>query len=190
MTIHRLLTATAVATVMSLAIAGGAQADFTVSGPFSGNDPFPNTSATFGNSISLAKIECSGPDATLVCTTKEDGASSGDYRPAFTVNVDPGSNGRSGTWSFDPNAVTGLGGNPVLYPKYLAIKGGPNYLVYTFTDGALGGTWNSTTLGAALSHISFYDSQTVVPIPAALPLMLTALAGLGLVARRRSGDNA
>ncbi len=29
-----------------------------------------------------------------------------------------------------------------------------------------------------------------IPVPAALPLMLTALAGLGLVARRRSGDSA
>jgi hypothetical protein len=56
-----------------------------------------------------------------------------------------------------------------------------------------GGTY-STPGGKSLSHITFYDSvcvgpecdpNTEVPLPAAAWLLLSGLAGLGVVSRRR-----
>ena len=74
----------------------------------------------------------------------------------------------------------------MLYPKYVAVMGANSYLVYAFSDGVVSGDWSTEALGnVELSHISFYDSTTVVPVPAALPLLLTALGALGVIGRKK-----
>lgn len=90
-----------------------------------------------------------------------------------------GVTGTSGTWSFTPNAG---------YTSYvLALKSGgndrsPDWGAFSL-GSAISGDWavNPTDL----SHADLY--ARVVPVPAALPLMLGALAGLGLIARRKTG---
>lgn len=94
------------------------------------------------------------------------------------LNFNPPTSGLSGTWSFTPNAM---------YTSYvLALKSGegtlnPDWAAF-LVDGT-SGTW-SISGSQELSHANLY--ARVVPVPAALPLMLGALAGLGLIARRRA----
>jgi hypothetical protein len=68
----------------------------------------------------------------------------------------------------------------------LALKSGagkvePVWAAFSVTGTS--GTWSITGAPQELSHANLYAQ--VVPIPAALPLMLGALAGLGLIARRK-----
>jgi hypothetical protein len=94
------------------------------------------------------------------------------------LNFSPPASGTSGTWSFTPNA---------LYKSYvLALKSGDGQLEPVWAAFSLSGTsgnWSITGGPQQLSHANLYAQ--VVPIPAALPLMLGALAGLGLIARRK-----
>jgi hypothetical protein len=70
------------------------------------------------------------------------------------------------------------------------VKGGPNYSGYIKDSSAFAGlgdfsnTWSSPN-GAGVSHIVFYDTDAVIPLPAAAWLLLAGLGGMGLVARRR-----
>lgn len=115
-----------------------------------------------------------------------------------------GPQGSSGNFTYSPT-----GADPLM--KYWAVKAGPSFLLSwqvndatnctgTASDAgnfnlaclnaavAFSGTMNWTTgNGKQISHITIYDTEParVIPIPAALPLFLTALAGAGLLARRR-----
>ena len=89
------------------------------------------------------------------------------------------------SWTYTPGT-----GDPLV--RYFTIKQANGFAlfhddgdapIYSFSadiDALLG--YNS------FSHVAWFDSvgtQSVVPIPGALPLFLSALGGLGLVARRR-----
>ena len=98
------------------------------------------------------------------------------------------------TWKYDPQ-----GAGPGI--TAFVAKAGNDFFVYTMNGGAyfggsqvftFGTPLNNQGLPRELSHISFYDSTTrpnpdasVVPVPAALPLMLSGLVGFGLLVRRR-----
>jgi hypothetical protein len=99
---------------------------------------------------------------------------------------------KSGTWTFIADLSE-------LVPVYVAVKGGPNYALYSVAC-ATGCTydWNTYALlnnGGqipGLSHVSFYDSLPShdgfpgeVPLPAALPLFGSALVGAGLLGWRK-----
>lgn len=164
---------------------------YTAGTVYSGNDPFPGA---LNGSPSLFKcddVDTVAGVGTLVCPKKEDGSSPGDYRNAFTVTVTGLKDDEepiAGTWSFDPGAVTGLGGNPVLFPTKVAVKAGPEWFFLEIAAGTLSGTWSTALLGnKGLSHLSFYDTG-VVPLPAAAWLLLSGLAGLGFLGRRRAAN--
>lgn len=94
----------------------------------------------------------------------------------------------SGTWSIDDVWATydsimlvfkDGNGLPANFVGYLLVSGDTagNYMT-PFSNTINGNPKN-------ISHISAYVSTSAVPIPAALPLLLTALAGLGFIGRRK-----
>ncbi|MEX2519847.1 MAG: VPLPA-CTERM sorting domain-containing protein [Paracoccaceae bacterium] len=102
---------------------------------------------------------------------------------------------QSGTWDIADNTF-GLFTNVMI-----VIKGGvgnntqPNYVAYLLssllgTDGGYLTPFFNLNNGNAkdISHLSAYVRGPIsaVPLPAALPLLLTGLAGLGFMARRRA----
>jgi hypothetical protein len=172
----------AVASAAMIVIWATASQAAPVTGVFPGNDPFPDP---LNDSPSLAKcddISESSPfaDCGFGGDDWKDGAATGDYSDAFSISF---TDSKSGTWTYNPALVTGTG-SP-LSPHYLAIKAGNNYEVVDIL-GLLTGSWDTGSLDDKdVSHLSFYNSGTVIPLPAALPMFLAGLAGLGLVGWRR-----
>lgn len=98
-----------------------------------------------------------------------------------------GAGGNSGTFSF---ADQGEG----FSITHLILKAGNGFSVFDL-GGATSGSWMTAPHlaggggnGRAISHISFFgttSTTTTIPVPAALPLFLTILAGFGLMGWRR-----
>ena len=97
--------------------------------------------------------------------------------------------------SFD---LTGLGltGDVMLIFKTASSNSGQVEIgLVGYLLSSLEGVWDSPfteppfdfngTSPKSVSHISVYTSVSAVPLPAALPMLLIGLAGLGLVGRRR-----
>lgn len=75
----------------------------------------------------------------------------------------------------------------------LLLKGGDGFAAYLLDIGAgLSGGWTTLALSVgqndnqpALSHVSLYTTPAPIPLPAGGLLLITALGGLGIAARRR-----
>ena len=114
----------------------------------------------------------------------------GDVDIGFAIGGGTGGDVQNGTWSIDANAWS-------LYSNIMiVIKGGAGgntqttYVGYLLDGVSTSGTYTTPFFNPAnmnpkdISHITAYVA-TPVPVPAALPLFLTALAATGWVARRR-----
>ncbi len=117
------------------------------------------------------------------------GATDWSFLGADNEAADPvtGSGGaQTGTWAVNPAIAS---------PFVVTVKAGNFFAAYLFDSltGIIGGDYSvagATTKvnggdPAGFSHLSVYVATEAVPLPAALPLMVTALAGLGFAARRR-----
>ncbi|HUQ38291.1 MAG TPA: VPLPA-CTERM sorting domain-containing protein [Aestuariivirga sp.] len=141
---------------------------------YCGNDPFGGQGGYINNTPSLVKW--------TPPSTEEEGIAAGDYADDISVT----SLGTSGTWTWthDENE---------LYPQYVLYKAGSGFFISLVTD-LTDVTWSTVTLlgGHAISHISWYNHGTPpgggidpIPVPAAFPLLLSALGGLTWLSRRR-----
>jgi len=175
----------AAAFAVASGIAGGASAATVYHSTVSGeNDPFPDPLL---GSMALAKCDDGGGTET-VCGTWEDGGATGDYSKAFGLTY---ATSKTFDWSYDPTKVTGA--DPVLYPTYLAVKGGGGgasgggYVIYSITPGdTLGSVLDfASYIDKDISHVSFYDGTAAVPLPAAGWMLLAGVGGLAAMRRRK-----
>jgi hypothetical protein len=170
---------------LALIVSGGASAATLVPElGGDGNDPFPDP---LNGSPSLAKCD-TGTDgeSPVTCTDWEDGASEGDYSKAFSLEYldEDEEAGYSFSWTFDPSLVTGT--LEVLFPKYIAVKQARAFQVWLLDPSEYLGGSIFTGLND-ISHVSFYDTGKMppVPLPAAGWLMLAGLGGLAALRQRR-----
>jgi hypothetical protein len=183
------------AAVALLAIAGTASAaSITLinPGPFNGNAYRPTVTNLSGGEISSLSIDLSGTTALGGGSLVFDGAfnsidPAGGTATSFGVlastlfgfNYTGFTNGLTHTFSWDPD-IAGSG-------SYGAIVG---EFVGALVSATVGGVnWSGTVIydprnDHAIATLT--DGTTVVPVPGALVLMLSGLAGFGALARRKS----
>lgn len=154
---------------------------------YSGND----CSGVFGQGFE----DCKDPTGSPIVAKYDEDKGAWSINPMFpgvlssyfTLTYDD-DEGKSGTWTYDPGACSTC---PVI--TSFVVKASNAFRWY-FTDpkqAIFSGTWstaglNGTRPAPGLSHISFYDTAPVpVPVPAAGLLLVAALGGLGMAARRR-----
>lgn len=139
-------------------------------GVFAGNDTAAGIMTNFGLNVEyLARVET--PASISTSSLEKEGLMINDFL------LDDGE-ARAGQWSYAGPAVAML----------IVLKAGSEYAVYwfndTITDGMPNiGLWNTADLdNKGLSHITAYS---VVPLPGAAWLLISALAGLGAMRRSR-----
>ena len=112
------------------------------------------------------------PDISLSFITKSDDA---NFASFGSITGTPGS---SGTWSLSHFLV-----------DYIAVKAGPNFVLYKLATPASSGSWSTIDIPhnnnlRELSHLTFFGSA--IPEPAAWAMMLGGFALVGATARRRT----
>ena len=153
---------------------------------YCGNDPFDGQGGYINGSPSLVKINILDL-AVDVPAPGVDGIGPGNQATDLVLSLLGYSGGeiKSGTWTLAHQAGE-------LVPTIVVIKAGPAFFLQSVIAGVLTGTFNTALLGnKGLSHISLYDGAKPgggtpeVPIPAALPLLLTGIGGLTWLSRRK-----
>ncbi|WP_172982783.1 hypothetical protein [Roseovarius bejariae] len=92
-----------------------------------------------------------------------------------------GLNDSDGTWNMKPGSLDSF------EDVMIVLKAGNNFISYLYEDVSLAedGHWETSGLNNKdLSHLSVYGRYGIIPLPAGLPLLLSAL-GLGGILRLR-----
>jgi hypothetical protein len=141
---------------------------FDTAGVFSGFNTLTNTSGEAGESTGVNFRTGSG---NLPSGNTANPAFSADY--AFDAVPPPAQNGID-------NGTTTVFESLTVFGAYASGQGFSS-LLSSFNSGA-------TRIGIHVQGIGQFSESmiTVVPVPAALPLMLSGLVGLGFLARRRT----
>jgi len=142
-----------------------------------------NGECSLNGSPAILRIDFNDDGSIATTTTNTNFASIDGSEFTFDFGMDGDTN--DGTWTYAPDdptdpGVTGFvakGGN--FYRVFL--KDGPAFV--GIGDSADYETPNNGAFG--LSHLTFFDSTTPVPLPAAGWLLLAGLGGLGAMSRRR-----
>lgn len=110
----------------------------------------------------------------------------------FNLNY-TGADDTFGTWSFDSSFWNTHSAGAIGF-KFGTGRSPDSWFVYELVDGVSAGAWNFIHMlrgGKGLSHMNLYgiekDSKQIsaVPVPAAIPLFLTAAAAFGFFRRRQ-----
>jgi hypothetical protein len=132
----------------------------------------------YGGSFGTANISDPAVPAAVVpgldkIDTPTGGVTVGDQYISFTVNETR----TGGTFTF-LQALTDV---------FLALKDGaqPFWAVFTLGSVTVGPTYDWSMTGGQLSHFVLFGTPSEVPLPPALILFGTALAGMTLLRRRR-----
>ena len=214
MIMSRTLIAAAFAAITAVMPAAAATISNTATGGSIGNFGFPD-SQTYGQvfvapvtgTLDSFTLHLNGGVGDIVGAVGSwNGTAAHDFgfgSPATLVTSSPFPSGTGGAQSFSGLNVSVTAGNT--YVAFLTVFGlfdtglqtsmplgdalpGGGYFVWNNTSDPFGNTsWNYfANFGNVLFEANFTPTA-VIPVPAALPLMLLALGGLGIAARRRRG---
>jgi hypothetical protein len=89
-----------------------------------------------------------------------------------------------------PDGLSGTWNTPGFLVEYIAVKAGPQFVLYKLAAPASSGTYSTAGLGdpqRALSHLSFFG--TAVPEPATWAMMISGFGLMGAAMRRRTRVN-
>jgi hypothetical protein len=95
----------------------------------------------------------------------------------------------TGTWSIDASFWSSYSSGAIGF-KFGTGNEPDEWFVFQLVDGVISGDWdfiNKFGKGGGLSHMNLYGVEDIspVPVPAAIPLFLSALAAFGFFRRRQ-----
>ena len=145
--------------------------------------------SSWGNALDYGLINLQvGGD--LVVTVEADTSLSSTFAPGFTLwsGWDQGFGNKHQAWNANPNAPTPLGATGLTYKGHAATTTDGGSVTYTFT-GLTAGQYTLFIGGNGSNNSNEYYKANLkvaaVPIPAAVWLFGSALAGMGIIGRRR-----
>ncbi|WP_420597758.1 VPLPA-CTERM sorting domain-containing protein [Neptuniibacter sp.] len=127
-----------------------------------------------------------GVGSAYSLASKSDSANPFNISYSQTVNTKSLS---SGTWSIDASFWSSFSSGAIGF-KFGTGNKPDEWFVFQLVDGETSGNWDFINIfgkGGGLSHMNLYGVEKLspVPVPAAIPLFLSALAAFGLFRRRQ-----
>jgi hypothetical protein len=159
-----------------------------------------NPANSWGNALSFGLIELN-ETSNLTIRVAADTSLGSTFLPGFTLweGWDTGTGNKHGAWNANPTNPGNRGATGITYYGHASTNSSDNGINYSYSNGAveitfanlLAGEYNLWIGGNGSGNISTGQQFTVdlttsaVPIPAAVWLFGSALAGMGIIGRRR-----
>jgi hypothetical protein len=149
----------------------------------SGSYYYPDTSTEYGSYVYVPNPFTVGVGVESVLTTAGFAATSVDF-DASSLTLTALTAVGYGVAAFNGPVFTVDSGNP--FGAILSVTSTTGLVSAFLSGGALYVNWQGQIFNPGYQVVVNFDNPaTVVPVPAALPLFATGLAGLGWLARRR-----
>jgi hypothetical protein len=151
-----------------------------------------NPANSWGNALDYGLIDLHA-DANLTITVAADASLDSTFTPAFTLwsGWDQGTGNKHGAWNADPFNPGNRGATGITYAGHSAATTAGGSTTYTFYN-LPAGEYSLWIGGNGTSNISTGQQYTAtiaaapVPIPAAAWMFGSALAGIGVMGRRKN----